>query len=109
MKKVLLVLLFCVNFLSAEINEYVSDVYFANGIDTSKKAADESKRKLSKKFKLVNPEAYKSVKNWQVSYNHTHGIGIDLYESFLQKIDETLSSSITWEVMDWFEKKIGVR
>lgn len=34
------------------------------------------------------PEAYKSVKNWKVSYNHTHGKGIDLYESMLQKIDE---------------------
>jgi len=25
------------------------------------------------------PASYKSVANWKVSYNHTHGIGIDLY------------------------------
>ena len=74
MKKILLILLFFISFLSAEINEYLTDVYFANGIDTSIKAADESKRKLSKKFKLFNPEAYNSVNDWQVSYNHTHGI-----------------------------------
>jgi len=64
--------------LFAEINEYVSDVYFANGIDTTKEQAYLSKDKFDEKFKLFNLEAYNSVNDWQISYNHTHGIGIDL-------------------------------
>jgi len=88
MKKIHFILLLCVSFLSAEINEYISDVYFANGIDTKKEDADKSIKIISKKFKLSYPEAYKSIKNWKVSYNTTHGIGIDLYESMLQKIYE---------------------
>jgi len=81
MKKILLLLLFCASFLPAEINEYVSDVYFANGIDTSKKQAHKSLTDINDSIRIKYPEAHKSVKNWQVSYNHTHGIGIDLYES----------------------------
>jgi len=84
MRNIVLLLLFCITLLSAEVNECKSDVYFANGIDTSKKAANESARQLSKKFKLYNPESYKSVAEWKVNYNHTHGIAIDLYGSFLQ-------------------------
>jgi hypothetical protein len=71
-----------------EVNEYMSDIYFANGIDTDEDSAKKSRDILSKKFKLFNPQSYQSVKDWKVSYNHTHGIGIDLYESMLQKIDE---------------------
>ena len=67
MKRIIFILLFCVSFLSAEINEYLSDVYFANGIDTTKEQAYLSKDKLSEKFKLSNPQAYKSVANWKVS------------------------------------------
>ena len=93
MKKILLLIFLWNSFLVAdkynsEYNEYMSDVYFANGIDTPRKIADESKRKLSKKFKAYNSKASNLVLNWQVSYNHTHGIGIDLYESMLQKIYE---------------------
>ncbi len=37
MKDILLILFLLSSFLYAEINERKSDVYFANGIDTSKK------------------------------------------------------------------------
>jgi len=77
MKKIILIILLFTSFLSASINEYLSDVYFANGIDTKKEDADDSLRIINKKFKLSNPEAYKYVNDWNVSYNHTHGIGID--------------------------------
>ncbi len=85
MKKIFLIFLLGVSFSFAEINEYVSDVYFANGIDTPRKIADESKRKIAKKFKLSHPDSYKYVANWKVSYNHTQGMGIDLYVAMLQK------------------------
>ncbi|SFV55186.1 hypothetical protein MNB_SV-3-64 [hydrothermal vent metagenome] len=74
MKKILLVFLFYTNFSSAVINEYVSDVYFANGIDTSFGKSEKARDKIKDNFELSNPEAYNSVNDWQVSYNHTHGI-----------------------------------
>lgn len=88
MKKILFLFLFGFTLASAEINEYLSDVYFANGIDTDERTAKKSIENIRRKFKLSNPQAYQYVNDWNVSYNHTHGIGIDLYESMLQKIDE---------------------
>ena len=101
MRNIVLLLLFCITFLSAEVNECKSDVYFANVIDTTKEQAYYAKDKLSEKFKTFSPEAYKSVAEWKVNYNHTHGIAIDLYESFLQKIYEdkpgTSMAPFIWE------------
>ncbi len=88
MKKIFLILLVCTSFLSASINECLSDVYFANGIDTTYKQAKKSKNELRDTIKLSHSETLKSINDWNISYNHTHGIGIDLYESMLQKIDE---------------------
>ena len=110
MKKLFFVwLLVLHNLYALEVNEYFSDVYFANGINTDEITAKKSRDKISKKFEISPPEAYKSVASWKVSYNHTHGIGIDLYESFLQKIyeDEPGTSLVPFiwnldEVADYF-------
>ncbi len=88
MKKIILLLLVSISFLFAEINEYDSDVYFANGINTDSGDAKQDLRRIDKKFKVAYPDSYKCVANWKVSLNHTQGMGIDLYESMLQKIDE---------------------
>ena len=109
MRNIVLLLLFCITLLSAEVNECKSDVYFANGIDTTKEQAYYAKDKLSEKFKTFSPKSYNSVAEWKVNYNHTHGIGIDLYESFLQKIYEdkpgTSMAPFIWnldEIADYF-------
>ena len=86
MKFIFIIILIWVSFLSAKVNEYKSDVYFANGINTDEEVAKKSRDIIDKKFKIFSPESYKSVANWKVSYNHTQGIGMDLYESVLQKI-----------------------
>ena len=70
----------------AGINEYKSDVYFANGINTKPSDADEALLEIKNSFKSSTPNSFSSVQNWAVSLNNTHGIGIDLYESFLQKV-----------------------
>jgi len=88
MKKIILIILLFTSFLSASINEYLSDVYFANGIDTKEKSAYKALSEIQDNFELNYPNIYQSVSDWNISYNHTHGIGIDLYESFLQKIYE---------------------
>jgi len=103
MNKIVLFLILLVSFSNSEISEYKSDVYFANGINTKSEDADLAILEIKDSFKFSNPSSFNLVQNWTVSLNNTHGIGIDIYESFLQKIDETLSSSVTWEVMDWFD------
>lgn len=87
MKKLLLLLLIVCS-LFAEIDERKIDVYFANGIDTSVRRAKEAKDKISEKYQTYNPTLYKSVEDWKVAYNTTHGIGLDLYESTIQKVYE---------------------
>ena len=88
MKKIILILFLFSSFLYAEIDERKSDVYFANGIDTDEFTAKDSVDEIEREFKSSNPQTYKSIKTWDVVYNHTHGIGIDLYESMLQKVYE---------------------
>jgi len=98
MKKILILLLLVTSFLWAEIDEYKSDVYFANGITTSKKQANNAIDEIELEFLTSNPKSYESVKEFHVVYNHTHGIGIDLYESLLQKIyeDDVGESLVPW-------------
>ena len=100
MMKIIFALLLSISFLSAEINECLSDVYFANGIDTSEDDAKLAIEDINNSIRIKYPNSYKYVANWKVSYNHTHGKGIDLYESFLQKIDESMTTMITWEILD---------
>jgi len=88
MKKILFLILLGFTLASAEINEYLSDVYFANGIDTTYKQAKDAREDLNISTMIAYPQSYKYISKWGISYNHTHGIGIDLYESMLQKIDE---------------------
>ena len=81
MKNIILILLICFSSLYAEIDEYKSDVYFANGIDTTFEQAEEARNDLNISFKLSHLQTCKFVKKWDIVYNHTYGIGIDLYES----------------------------
>ena len=66
----------------------MSDVYFANGIGTDDVDAQKALEYIDFEFSISQPDAYKSVKGWKVALNHTQGIGIDLYESMLQKIND---------------------
>ncbi len=81
-------ILFLTTVMHAQIDECVSDVYFSNGIDTSEKQAYIALDDINQTFKSTYPSQYHNVKKWKVAYNTTHGIGVDLYESMLQKIYE---------------------
>lgn len=87
MKKILILLLLTVG-LHAAINECVSDVYFGNGIDTDDRETDKAMRNLKEQFLTKYPTQANLVNEWKVSYNHTHGMGVDIYESMLQKVFE---------------------
>jgi len=96
MRKIFLGFLFLLSVSFAEINEYMSDVYFANGINTDKLKADEAIKDIKLTFETSHPDSFKAVNDWKVSLNRTQGIGIDLYEAMLQKIEEewTLKYSV---------------
>ena len=64
MNKILLILFLSISFLFAEINEYMSDVYFANGIDTSEDDAKLSLKDINDSMRIKYPEAYNSVNDW---------------------------------------------
>ena len=87
-------ILFLTTVVHAQIDECVSDVYFSNGIDTSEKQAYDALDDINQTFKSTYSSQYHNVKKWKVAYNTTHGIGIDLYESMLQKIYEDQDETI---------------
>jgi len=88
MRKIFLGFIFLLSVSFAEINEYMSDVYFANGINTDKLKADEAIKDIKLTFETAYPDSFTTVNDWKVSLNRTQGIGIDLYEAMLQKIEE---------------------
>ena len=61
MKKIVFILLFGMSFLFAEINEYLTDVYFANGIDTTYNEAKKARDDLNISIMLDYPDSYKYV------------------------------------------------
>lgn len=83
-----LIFLLLLQSLFAKTIEAKSDVYFANGIVASKEDADDTIDEIEDAFETYNPTLYKSVGEWKVAYNTTHGIAIDLYETMIQKIYE---------------------
>ena len=95
MKKYLFVVISLVGMISfvhaeEKINECMSDIYFANGINTSKPEAYEQLQLLIKKqvliteFNLDEEKMAKTV-NFKLAYNNTLGIAFDLLESYGQK------------------------
>jgi len=94
MKQLLFILLvwFYPLFSFGAINEYLMDVYFANGILTDEGNATANtillKRAIQKDTYNLNIKAYnEDIGNVLRAYNSTRLGGLDdLYESFLQKL-----------------------
>jgi len=97
MKKILfiLLLLFAVN-SQATVDERLSDVYFANGIDTLQEDAEKIRDKLQDLTEIEKPESFKSIANWKVSYNKTKGFQQDIYETSIQALFVKLDNKDHW-------------
>ncbi len=94
MKKLLLLLFMFLlpPISSASIDESKTDVYFANGVDTTE---EEAKHSL---YKVLEPAIEQEIYNndttkmdqqigkFDLLYNETHGLSNDLAEAVLQKI-----------------------
>lgn len=107
MRKIFLGYIFLLSILSAEINEYMSDVYFANGINTDGKKADKALKDIKSSFEISHPDSFKAVNDWKVSINRTQGLGIDLYEAMLQKIEEEWTIKYTFKFISALDYTYG--
>jgi len=81
------------------INEYLTDVYYANGmnVDEGNATASTHLLELSILEKIHNgniKEFKQEIGKVQEAYNSTHGFAFDLIESFMQKLD--LQFLIDW-------------
>ena len=95
MKKFLILVIFSILFSTfaqgeGEINECMSDIYFANGINTSKKDAkiqldDLIEPQVSKNIFNSDDEKMNQTVSYKLAYNNTPGIAFDLLESYGQK------------------------
>ena len=93
MKKLLLLLLFLSPLSSmASVDESKMDMYFANGVDTSRKQAKEALNNVLKP--TITKEIYnnditkrdQAIGKFDLLYNNTDGLLSDLSEAILQKI-----------------------
>ena len=86
-------------------------VFFGNGVKTIKRDAYDSSELIEKRLKaILTPEEFKMMK-FDVAYNDTHGLPLDLLESTIQVL--TGNTSRFWrfllkvEIMpDWFAEKL---
>lgn len=71
--------------LSGEINEYKTDLYYANGIMMKESEANALHKWKSKfNYLLINNKTYDKVSDIKISYNVSQGFLDDLLESFEQ-------------------------
>lgn len=88
MKTIIKIALFfsLISSLHANIDEYKSDVYYANGImmKDSEKIALENWKKNIKRMFTSNLEDYKKILNRKMAYNKSQGFDDDMYEAFEQ-------------------------
>ena len=102
MKKLLILLvtiLLSTNLFAEPINEYKSDIYFANGVgaidyDTSFEQGEVQ----IKKYKKANTEFYRNyVGKYDLAYNIGRGIVRDFAEAWFQYIDENPGYKVGWD------------
>jgi hypothetical protein len=94
MKKLLLLIILSLSPLVsvAEIDESKTDVYFANGVDTTRKEAESSAYDTLKPAMLENiflddlSKMDQTIGKFDLLYNETDGLLNDLSEAILQKI-----------------------
>jgi len=100
MRSFLFLLLTCFSYsIGAAIDEYKTDIYFANGIDTQRFEARNNALNSVLKPSVIEEiflgsldETNKHIGKFDLAYNETHGMGVDLFESALQKVSTGIDS-----------------
>lgn len=105
--KVLINLIFLTFLVFANVNEYKSDVYFANGImmKYSEKVAKEIwEDELNVLLSQSNLETYNRIDEIKIAYNASKGFFDDLLESLVQLIGSDFGLE---KVSEYFEQILG--
>lgn len=90
--KFFLLFSFLCSSLLANIDEYKSDLYYANGINMTL-TPDEAEIEWRKKVKLLLSDR-KDIANIEVSYNQSQNAVYDLFES----LGQVLNNELNWEI-----------
>jgi len=101
MKKILLLVFICLNFLySVEIDEHKVDLYYANGIMMQESAEEAEVTWTLRVSDLLRttPELFNRIGKTPVAYNISKGMAEDLFESFIQKTKLEPGLDTTWYV-----------
>jgi hypothetical protein len=118
MKKLLLFLILLSSFLNSQyitIDERVNDIFFANGILNTREDARKSLALIRDATKNDiyngNTDAMLRETNYDILYNYTYGVGLDVLEAFFQKKAEHkyfwMAMSAIVEVSGKIEKEIA--
>jgi len=99
------------------INECMNDIYFANGINTTRQDAQRQlkhllKEEVKKNIFNGNSSKMKKTVNFKLAYNNTLGVAFDLLEAYQQKKSE--HGTFWWVLGTFFEvygkiAKVGVK
>ena len=102
MRKLLLLLFVLIYpvFSFGAINEYLTDIYYANGMQVNERNATASTILLRDSIRIElygnsDKEMEKHIDKVKEAYKSTHGFASDLLESVLQKLDLQL-------LIDWY-------
>lgn len=73
-----------------KINEYMNDIYFANGINTTRPEANRQlkhliRKQVKKNIFNGNSTKMNQIVNFKLAYNNTLGIYFDMLEAYQQK------------------------
>ncbi len=100
MKKLIIIFLFLItsNLFAEAINEYKSDIYFANGVGAIERKISKKQGEVEiKKYKKVNSEIYKNfVGKYDLAFNTGRGVVSDFFEAWLQYTDENPGAEFGW-------------
>ncbi len=91
-KLLFLILILSPLILNAAVDESKTDVYFANGVDTTREEARKAMNKVLRPtiekeiFSGNTAKMDQQIGKFDLLYNETHGLSNDLAEAVLQKI-----------------------
>ncbi len=86
----------------SELNEYQTDIYFANGILTEDKDAKYNAEEvlapaIENNLYQNEDEMKKYIGKVDYAYNSTHGMGLDVWESITQKLGVDGGIDMLWD------------
>ncbi len=98
LKLFFIILLFSSHIIAENIDEYKTDIYFANGVGavSYKNSYIQGEERILE-YIIENSSIEKYIGEYDLAFNTGHGVVLDFYEAWLQYIDENPSAKFGWE------------